>query len=518
MTGSDANPVATLIDSFVAAPTGRLEEAYQRLVGALWRDGLPTELALPAVPHLVACLDQVDEVRQGHLSILLGLLAEVEYPAADGKVNSAVRSGLDRYLVLWRRAPKGLGLSLALQYLVAHFPGDSRRILAVADELGLDVDDRSRLDRALLRFDPDDPEPEIGRAFPYPTAWEMDESERAHDRAQVKALTAEQVEAQWHKDTRTVLGFTGARAYWAVRHGAPAPIEPDSLAPRYPDPPEADIEIFRRHEAAFHCPSCGGRGLAFESGLARCPSCAKVYRITRGMLDVTAPDGGGVGGADFLSQLVKIPTMSHFIESKARPNFKRLCGFTWDGPVSAAFEEKRIAELVRPVEGPVLDLAAGPGGFTLALTKAVGHQRVIALDQMPTMLASLRDRLPQVPAVVANARTLPFGDDTLGAVMCWNGPHAFIFEDTAPIFAEIGRCLRPGGTFTTYSFRNSEDPIYRYFVASHHFPQSEHGLEMYDLDEFKGWLDQAGLVVREESSIGLAFFITAEKRAPGERA
>ncbi|WP_233359105.1 class I SAM-dependent methyltransferase [Thermomonospora amylolytica] len=504
-----------MIDSFVAAPADRLEEAYQRLVGALWRDGLPTERTLSAVPHLVACLDQVDEVRQGHLAILLGLLAEVEYPAADGKVHSAVRAGLDRYLTLWRSAPKGQGLSLALHYLLAHFPDDRRRILAVADELGLEVDDRSRLDRALLRFDPDDPEPQIGRAFPYPTAWEMDESERAHDRAQVKSLTAEQVEAQWHKDTRTVLGFTGARAYWAVRHGSPAPIEPDSLPPRYPDPPEADIDIFRRHQAAFRCPNCGG-GLEFRPGSARCTGCAGEHRITRGMLDFTA-SAGGTDGADFLSQLVKIPTMAHFIESKARPNFKRLCGFTWDGPVTAAFEEKLIAELVRPVEGPVLDVAAGPGGFTLALAKAVGHERVIALDLMPQMLASLRHRLPQVPAVVANARTLPFGDGTLGAAMCWNGPHAFLYEDTAPIFAEIGRCLRPGGTFTTYSFRDSEDPIYRYFVASHHFPQSEHGLRMYDLDEFKGWLADAGLVVREESAIGLAFFITAEKQAPGTR-
>lgn len=516
MVDSAAHSVTASIDLFAGAPADRLAEAYQRLVGELWRDGRATEHTLPAVPHLVACLDRVDEARQGRLAILLGLLAEVERPAAHGRVHAAVRAPLDRYLTLWRRAPRGQGLSLALQYLLAHFPEDRHRVLAVADDLSLDADYRSRLDRALLRFDADDPEPQIGRAFPYPTAWEMDERERAHDRAQVASLSAEQKAAQWHKDTSTVLGFIGAQAYWAVLHDAPIPpIEPDSLPPRYPDPPEADPEIFRRHEAAFRCPKCG-ESLRFTAAAARCTGCAGAYRITRGMLDSTA-SAGGTGGADFLSQLVKIPTMAHFIESKARPNFKRLCGFTWDGPVTAGVEEKLIAELVRPVDGPVLDVAAGPGGFTLALAKAVGHQRVIALDLMPQMLASLRHRLPQVPAVVANARTLPFGDGTLGAAMCWNGPHAFLYEDTAPIFAEISRCLRPGGTFTTYSFRDSGDPIYRYFVGSHHFPQSEHGLRMYDLDEFKGWLADAGLVVREESAVGLAFFITAEKQALGTR-
>jgi SAM-dependent methyltransferase len=511
MTGSDANPVATLIDSFAGAPADGLEEAYQRLVGALWLSGDPTELALPAVPQLVACLDQVDEPRQGHLAILLGLLAEAENPAVDGTLNTAVRAGLDRYLELWQRAPKGLGLSLALQYLVAHFPEDRQRVLAVADKLDLEPDDQARLDRALIRFDPNDPEPRIGRVYPYPEAWEMDESEREHDRAELKTLTAQQIEAQWHKDTSTVLGLSGAKAYWAVLHGEPAPVEPDSLAPRYPDPPEADIELFRRHEAAFRCPRCGG-GLAFESGVARCAHCAEEYPIRQGMLNFTPPDGAG-----FQSQLLKIPTMSHFIEAKARPVFKRLCGFTWDAPVSAPFEAKLIAEFVRPTDGPVLDVCAGPGGFTTALAQAVGPERVIALDMLPTMLASLRDRLPEIPAVVTNARNLPFGDDTLGAVMCWNGPHAFRYEDTAPIFAEIGRCLRPGGTFTTYSFRNSEDPIYRHFMSSI-YVASETGLEMYDLDEFKGWLDQAGLEVREELSIGLAFFISAEKRAAGERA
>ncbi|MFV2013418.1 MULTISPECIES: class I SAM-dependent methyltransferase [unclassified Micromonospora] len=506
MAGFAANPVATLIESFAAAPADAPEVAYQRLVDALWGAGGPTEHALGAVPQLVECLDRVDEAKQGQLAILLGLLAETDDPATGGELNSAVRAGLRRYLALWQHAPKGLGLSYGLLYLVSHFAEDRDRILAVADDLRLEFEDRARLDRALRRFDPSDPAPVVGRVFPYPSAWEMDESELAHDRAHIATMSAEQIEVQWYKDTASVLAFIGAKSYWAVLNGAPAPTEPDSLAPRYPNPQEADIEIFRRHEAAFRCPKCGGK-MRFEPGLGRCADCDETFAITLGMLNFTLPDGD----PGIQAQLLKIPTMSHFIEAVARPNFKKLCGFTWDGPVSAAFEAKRIAELVDPVDGPVLDLCAGPGGFTIALAQAVGHDRVIALDMLPTMLASLRDRLPEVPAVVTNARNLPFGSNSLGAVMCWNGPHAMLLEDTASVFAEIGRCLRPGGTFTIYSFRNSEDPIYRHFMASIHLPQAEQGLEMYDLDEFKGWLADAGLVVREESSIGLAFFINAVK-------
>jgi predicted RNA-binding Zn-ribbon protein involved in translation (DUF1610 family) len=388
--GAD-HPVTALIDSFLSAPADELESAYQRLVGELWRDGETTELALPAVPGLVARLNVVDDEHKGHLAILLGLLAEAEYPAIAGELNSAVRRGLDRYLDLWRDAPKGEGLSLALQYLLTHFPGDRDRILAVAGELRLEVDDMSRLDRALTRFDPNDKEPEIGRAFPYPTAWEMDESEREYDQAWVRSLTPEQVEEQWHKDTHTVLGYTGARAYWAVRNGAPTPAVPDSLAPRYPNPLDADIEIFRRHAAVFRCPNCGG-GLTFEPSAGRCVNCSAAYPIARGMLDLTSSAGGTEDRSeDFLFQLSKISTIGHFVEAFARPNFKRLCGFTWDGPVNPAY------------------------------------------------------------------------------------------------------------------------PIYRYFVGSHRFPQHEHGLRMYNTDDFKEWMDRAGLTVREELGIGLAVILTAEK-------
>jgi len=503
-------PTAQLLAAFEAAPSHRLEAAWQDLTAALWLDGKATDAAVAAVPMLRAALWRADEQRAAHLAMLLGLLAETEYPAQDGPITWAVRPDLDRLLQLWRRSEPEHGLWQALLYLLSHFPADRDRILRTADEVKVGVEDRSRLDRALRTLDPADPEVEVGRAFPHPTAWDMDEIEREFDRTWARSLTAEQVEDQWHKDSHTVLGFTGAKAYWAVRHGAPVPARPDSIAPHHPQPGDADVALWRRHESAFRCAACGA-SLTFTADTATCTACSAEYPIARGMLDMTAKQRpGDQRDEGMLFQLSKISTMGHFAEAYARPNFKRLCGFTWDGPVSPALEAEYIADLVRPVDGPVLDVAAGPGGWTTALVAAVGAERVIGLDLMPVMLAALRDRLPEVPAVIASATTLPFGDATLGAAMCWNGPHAF-FDDTEAAIAEIGRCLRPGGSFTTYTFRSSPDPVYRYFVASHHFPQHEHGLRMYDIDKFKQWLDHAGLTVREQFEIGLAVFITAEK-------
>lgn len=500
--------VTELIEAFTRALPDGLEADYQRLVAALWAEGELTSLALPAVPELIAQLDQVDGERISHLAILLGLLTEAEYPDAEGEVTVAVRKGLSRYLNLWEQTKKGQPLRLALQYLVSHFPGDRERILAVAIGLELDADDMSRLDRVLRPIGSGD-DTILGRVFPYPAAWlEMKGPKSDFDQAWIRSLSPEETRRQWDKDTRTILGFTGAKAYWAARHGTPTPAVPETDPPGVARPPETDISIFERHADAFRCPSCHGR-LIWRSSEAQCADCSTAYPISKGMIDLIKRADGG-RGADFMFQLSQESNMGPFLELYARPNFKRLCGFTWDGLVTSAYENGYLASHVVPVEGPVLDIGAGAGGWTLQLAGLFGAERVIALDLVPAVLATLRDRLPEVPAVVGNGTTLPFGDATLGAAVCWNGPQAFL-ADTPAVFAEVSRCLRSGGTLSIFTFLNSHDSIYRYFVASHFFPQHSGGLRLFDIDELRQSIRDAGLTISEERNVGLAVFITAEK-------
>jgi SAM-dependent methyltransferase len=518
--------VAELIDAFTGAPPERLGDDFRRLVDAVWHDGAATDQAPVAAPVLAAVLagrrteprdeplgEPLDEAHLGHLAVLLGLLAETEYPTTDGPIITAIRAHLGAYLDLWRRSPAGEPLSLAIQYLVAHLPADREPILAVADGLGLDEDDLSRLDRALQSLDPE--RPVLGRVFPSPSVWELDDSEREFDQGWIRALTPAQVEENWRKDTRMVLGHVGAKAYWAVRNGAPRPWVSDSIPPRDSRPADAAGDGFARHAGAFRCPDCGGR-LEFRQSSAGCAGCGLTYPISSGILNLTvgvrgdaARDEAGLV-ADFQFKLAEMPSMGFFYEAYARPNFLRISGANWGGAVSPADEDAYIAEHVRPVAGPVLDLAAGAGRWTEVLADAVGADRVIALDLNPPMLSVLRARLPEIPAVLASARTLPFDDASLGAVLCWNALQAFP-DDAAAAIAEVGRCLRPGGTFTLLTFRRSDDPIYRHFVMSHHFPQNSDGLRLLDYGELKGWLADAGLTVRHEWGPGTFVFITAER-------
>src|SRR6266566_4876750 len=124
MTVDTTHPiVAELLTAFSAATSDALERPYRRLVDALWDQGDVTSLAVPAVPALIASLDELDEARAGYLAILLGVLAEVEFPETDGELFVAVRAGVGSYVSLLGRAAD-TPLILALLYLVGHFPGD----------------------------------------------------------------------------------------------------------------------------------------------------------------------------------------------------------------------------------------------------------------------------------------------------------------------------------------------------------------------------------------------------------
>ncbi|GAB3473507.1 class I SAM-dependent methyltransferase [Amycolatopsis cihanbeyliensis] len=509
---SNPNTISKLVDSFTTAPRGELEASYRQLVHAVWQGGDLTALAVPAVNELVPRMKQVDELRKAYLAELFGLLVQAEYPDVDGAVTAVVRTELDQYLGLWSSSTREQPLHWALLYLLSHFPKDRSRILEVAATVGLEEDDMSRLDRALDELDPDNPV--IGRVFPYPSAYDnMFESEREVDRAWIRTLTPEQVRDQWYNDITAVRAHAGAKSFYAIRHGMPEPVFPDDTPIREAQPTDADdTAIYAPHQYALRCSRCEAK-LTIRQGLAECAGCNAGFPIAKGMLNVlTSVYDGKDHGDDFLFQLSNIGTMAYFIDVYARPAFKRLCGMNWNNEVSPRWEGDYIREHLRPVDGTVLDLAAGGGLWTDTLADAVGAERVLALDILPASLATLRDRRPDVPAVVANARFLPFDDSSLGAVTCWDALQAFPDEASFAI-AEVGRCLRPGGTFTLFTFVNSDDEIYHHFVRSHRFPKSHRdGLALFERDDLERWLAEAGLTVIDRSGPHLHYVITAQKQ------
>lgn len=503
--------VAELVKAFANAAPDRLDDRFHELVAAVWQDGVAVDLALSAVPTLVDQLDPLQDDRKGRLVVLLGLLAETEYPATDGPVTAAVREGLDCYLSLAGRATTLMPLTLALLYLLGHFPADRERILAAVADRDLDVHDRSRLERALADLDPR--RPDLGRCWPAPSLWPRRESEQEYDANSIGALTPEQVRTNWANDTRTVFGFSGAKGYWAACHGEVLETA-DGTPPIHtvaadPEP----VDLLTRHARVFRCTGCHGT-VELADGRFRCAGCGATFALANGVLDLSAGvrDGaaGDGGTADLLQKLSEMPGMGSYYESFLRPAFLQIAGSNWDGAVTPALEDEYLRTHITPVEGPVLDVAAGAGRWTTTIAETVGAERLVALDMGLPMLSVLRDRLPDVPAVQGSALDLPFGDATFGAVTMWNALQAFP-DDAATAIAEVGRVLKPGGTFTMLTFLFDSDPIAAHFQASHYFPSRVEGMLLFALDELETWLTDAGLRVREHSGPGSFVLITAER-------
>jgi ubiquinone/menaquinone biosynthesis C-methylase UbiE len=81
--------------------------------------------------------------------------------------------------------------------------------------------------------------------------------------------------------------------------------------------------------------------------------------------------------------------------------------------------------------------------------------RVIGLDIAPGMVARLEQiiedqGLENAEALVGDAESLPFDDETFDAVLCGFG--LFFFADTKLALAEIYRVLRTGGRFAMSTF------------------------------------------------------------------
>ncbi|HEY7248756.1 MAG TPA: class I SAM-dependent methyltransferase [Xanthobacteraceae bacterium] len=96
----------------------------------------------------------------------------------------------------------------------------------------------------------------------------------------------------------------------------------------------------------------------------------------------------------------------------------------------------------------VLEIAAGTGVVTRAMTAALPAASYVATDLNEPMLAYARSRQPEGSRAIwrqADAQALPFEDASFEAVCCQFG--AMFFPDRVEAYREVKRVLTPGGLF-----------------------------------------------------------------------
>jgi ubiquinone/menaquinone biosynthesis C-methylase UbiE len=116
------------------------------------------------------------------------------------------------------------------------------------------------------------------------------------------------------------------------------------------------------------------------------------------------------------------------------------------GEEATRFIERVTAELADASKLVAVDVACGPGTFTLPLAKHVG--KVFGVDLTPAMLdharaAAGRERVPNLEFKLGDAYSLPFEDGEAGIVFCGYSIHHM--ADPKRAIVEMARILAPGG-------------------------------------------------------------------------
>ncbi|GGM67443.1 hypothetical protein GCM10007977_081540 [Dactylosporangium sucinum] len=495
------------MEAFHRSGTGEARrEAFRTLVATVWQEGARTDEAGTLAPTLVRALtaedaeDAADTGFNGHHAILLGLLLEAKRPEAEADtadpLAAAALAGLDGYLAKLAAADEPL--TYALVYLLGHLAAGRERILADAAVQALEEDDLSRLTRCLAPCDPNDEIGvlRLGRCFPSPAAWTVDDDELREIGGWVRwaNLTDDVLPVLWQGETNTLLGYSGAKALWSVEHGPIGETPEHVVAHDVVDAPiTADPDGFGalgRYLPMLRCTACHGP-LAGGQDALDCGQCGASYPVKDGFVDI-------IGGEDAIED----PLMARFHEKWLRPAFMRLIGGNWAGEITFADENRWVTEFMTPADGPIVDLGPGAGITTKTISEKYGVERLIAVDTSASMLARLSRRVPGAASVRANAVDMPFPDGTVGALNSWNMLH--YFEDKAAVLHEIGRILQPGGSFTLMDLVPDPDHLARYF-------QGRMGetvvRKLFGPTEIGEWLGKAGMTIEDISLPGGNFMI-----------
>lgn len=399
-------------------------------------------------------------------------------------------------------------------YLTGLFPAERDRILAAAAALTLSPDDTSRLERSLAPGLPE--QPVVARVWPSPASWAITEAEIQADARWQAVTPAKMLQGMWDGDTRALRDYTGAKAV-ALLDGGPQPYraEPDYTDPEDPyeaggpdqlpftDQAEAQTTRLAAHESALACPDCFAP-LALSADGGRCGPCGNTHPAFPGWLDLSSTAGYGEQ-ALILNDVAQVPRY----ERSLRPAFLRVMGRDFDNELTIPDERTFLAEQVRPVGGPVVDVACGAGLFTRMLAEQFGPERVIALDLSTSMLTALQSAGSPLPAIRGSAINLPLAESSVGAVNCWNALQTL--PDAGEVIAEAGRVLRPGGTFTLFTFLPDPDELYREFQARQ---ERATRVRLYPAEELRSWVTAAGLTIRVETGVRNFCFLAAVKEIP----
>src|SRR5437868_3362364 len=104
---------------------------------------------------------------------------------------------------------------------------------------------------------------------------------------------------------------------------------------------------------------------------------------------------------------------------------------------------KKVTSVVKPVDGPFLDVGCHAGTFTSKILKNIKSKKVYGIDISPEAIRLAQKRIPYGKFRVGNAEELPYKSDFFEAVFCLEMLEHV--DDPQAVLSEIRRVMKKGG-------------------------------------------------------------------------
>lgn len=77
-----------------------------------------------------------------------------------------------------------------------------------------------------------------------------------------------------------------------------------------------------------------------------------------------------------------------------------------------------VKKVIKPVEGPVLDLGCHAGTFTQFILKYIGSKKIYGVDISHLAIKRIKEKIPYGHFEVGSGENLPFKDNSFEAIFC----------------------------------------------------------------------------------------------------
>ncbi|MFX0091592.1 MAG: class I SAM-dependent methyltransferase [Candidatus Hodarchaeota archaeon] len=246
------------------------------------------------------------------------------------------------------------------------------------------------------------------------------------------------------------------------------------------------------HDMKLNCPSCYSDGLKLESlnEDVRCSKCNAIFSFDHGFLDLLSEESPGMLP---VSNPMKWNWLVKLYNSRL---WRRSVLIKFSFGISFARELETITDAAK-LQGheTILDLACGPGTYSLPLAKSLNGGFVVGVDLSIPMLKyaakkASEEKQHNTLFIHVNAKNLPFSDCEFDVVNCCGALH--LFRHFLPdLLSKISRILKPGGRFTIAAANTPNGGLGRRITS---YSARKTGLKFFTPNELEAYLKEAGFI------------------------